>query len=370
MLATAFWTLCCTMPSYCSASFLFFFLTEPAIGPLMLLPARSARGISQSSASSEYWAMFSILISSSWGMKLSSTKFLSLSCWVRTEIVSTKSCLSNWNSCWRSLISACACWYLEKSFLSFLFLSSISSCCEENCCSKLMLCSSFSSSSLASWRSCWALISSSILAFWSSCSCLTACSMIWDPWTNFSSIALSFLTSLLWFSLALFCSSTFFWSSSISLRFSSSARFFWASISFLRSSTSLRIPSFSLASFSSISLIFSLSSTGTTFSTTFGSPACRIWPPIDIWSAFICPPCISSCAFSCIISSWNCLSIASFGSSLMCGLHWMFFARLAYLSVEIVSSKFQSAGPMFAHITVLVLPPRESCSSFVSLESL
>jgi hypothetical protein len=43
---------------------------------------------------------------------------------------------------------------------------------------------------------------------------------------------------------------------------------------------------------------------------------------------------------------------------------------LAYLSVLIVSSKFQSAGPTLATITVLVLPPKLSCRSRVSLESL
>jgi hypothetical protein len=43
---------------------------------------------------------------------------------------------------------------------------------------------------------------------------------------------------------------------------------------------------------------------------------------------------------------------------------------LAYLSVLIVSSKFQSAGPTLATMTVLVLPPKLSCNSRVSLESL
>lgn len=111
--------------------------------------------------------------------------------------------------------------------------------------------------------------------------------------------------------------------------------------------------------------------------------------------------------------AWNSLSMASLGSSLIRGLlvmflalqggrqvpsrhtavpdsmtdaapavhqtHWMGTAfqcsslschLLAYLRVLMVSSKFQSAGPMFATITVLVLPPRLSCRRRVSLESL
>lgn len=61
--------------------------------------------------------------------------------------------------------------------------------------------------------------------------------------------------------------------------------------------------------------------------------------------------------------TWNSLSIASLGSSLILGLFWIFFALFAYLSVLNVSSKFQSAGPMLAIITVFVFPPRESYTS-------
>mmetsp|Transcript_5045 Transcript_5045/g.15301 ORF Transcript_5045/g.15301 Transcript_5045/m.15301 type:complete len:219 (-) Transcript_5045:647-1303(-) len=62
--------------------------------------------------------------------------------------------------------------------------------------------------------------------------------------------------------------------------------------------------------------------------------------------------------------------MASLGSSLIFGLFLMFFARLAYLRVESVSSKFMSAGPTLAIMRVLVFPPKESCSIRVSLESL
>ncbi len=48
----------------------------------------------------------------------------------------------------------------------------------------------------------------------------------------------------------------------------------------------------------------------------------------------------------------------------------MFFALFAYLSVFIVSSFYELAGLMVAIITVLQLPPRESFSILVSLESL
>lgn len=48
----------------------------------------------------------------------------------------------------------------------------------------------------------------------------------------------------------------------------------------------------------------------------------------------------------------------------------IFLALLAYFSVETVSSKLYPLGPTFAIITVFVLPPNESCSNLVSLESL
>lgn len=57
------------------------------------------------------------------------------------------------------------------------------------------------------------------------------------------------------------------------------------------------------------------------------------------------------------------------GSSLILGLFWMFLARLAYRSVLSVSSWLQAAGPTLAIMTVRVLPPSESCSRRVSLES-
>ena len=48
----------------------------------------------------------------------------------------------------------------------------------------------------------------------------------------------------------------------------------------------------------------------------------------------------------------------------------MFFARSAYKSVFRDSSKCCEAGDMCAIITVIELPPRESFSNLVSLESL
>ena len=48
---------------------------------------------------------------------------------------------------------------------------------------------------------------------------------------------------------------------------------------------------------------------------------------------------------------------------------WMFFARLAYLSVLMVSSREMIEGPTLAIIVVLQLPPSESLSSRVSLLS-
>ena len=49
------------------------------------------------------------------------------------------------------------------------------------------------------------------------------------------------------------------------------------------------------------------------------------------------PPFCSKAAFSRAISSWNSRSSASLGSSLIFGLFFMFFARLAYLSTCPVS---------------------------------
>lgn len=48
----------------------------------------------------------------------------------------------------------------------------------------------------------------------------------------------------------------------------------------------------------------------------------------------------------------------------------MFLALEAYLKVVKVSSKLKSAGEMAAIITVFVLPPNESWSNLVNLESL
>jgi len=62
----------------------------------------------------------------------------------------------------------------------------------------------------------------------------------------------------------------------------------------------------------------------------------------------------------------HCPLSTTFSARLQLRLHHL----LAYLKVLMVSSKFQSAGPMFATITVLVLPPRLSCKRRVSLESL
>ena len=75
-------------------------------------------------------------------------------------------------------------------------------------------------------------------------------------------------------------------------------------------------------------------------------------------------------ALSFWISSSYCLSRASFGSWLTRGLFLIFLALDAYLRVVKVSSKLKSAGEIAAIITVLVLPPRESYSNLVSLESL
>lgn len=52
------------------------------------------------------------------------------------------------------------------------------------------------------------------------------------------------------------------------------------------------------------------------------------------------------------------------------GLFLMFLALEAYLKVVKVSSKLKSAGEMAAIITVFVLPPNESWSNLVNLESL
>jgi hypothetical protein len=52
------------------------------------------------------------------------------------------------------------------------------------------------------------------------------------------------------------------------------------------------------------------------------------------------------------------------------GLFLMQQARFAYLSVELVSSKSASQEEMHEMSTVSALPPRLSCSSRVSLESL
>ena len=46
-----------------------------------------------------------------------------------------------------------------------------------------------------------------------------------------------------------------------------------------------------------------------------------------------------------------------------------FLARLAYLSVFTVSSNWRCEGEMFASITVRQLPPSESLSNRVILES-
>mmetsp|Transcript_42692 Transcript_42692/g.100203 ORF Transcript_42692/g.100203 Transcript_42692/m.100203 type:complete len:209 (+) Transcript_42692:909-1535(+) len=51
-------------------------------------------------------------------------------------------------------------------------------------------------------------------------------------------------------------------------------------------------------------------------------------------------------------------------------LVWMFFARCAYLRVEVVSSNASADGARQQSITVLELPPRLSFSSRVSFESL
>ncbi len=48
----------------------------------------------------------------------------------------------------------------------------------------------------------------------------------------------------------------------------------------------------------------------------------------------------------------------------------IFFARFAYFNVFIVSSNCEPAGLIFAIMTVLQLPPKESFNSLVSLESL
>eukprot|EP00955_Chlamydomonas_euryale_P043650 352664-Chlamydomonas_euryale.AAC.7 len=59
--------------------------------------------------------------------------------------------------------------------------------------------------------------------------------------------------------------------------------------------------------------------------------------PIEMPSPSMMPS-PSSCALRRAISSWNSRSIASLGSSFTRGLFLMFFARLAYRSVDSVSS--------------------------------
>ena len=53
----------------------------------------------------------------------------------------------------------------------------------------------------------------------------------------------------------------------------------------------------------------------------------------------------------------------------MTGLLRMFFARVAYMSVLRVSSKWAAVGEQHAIISARDEPPRESISSLVSLES-
>ena len=85
----------------------------------------------------------------------------------------------------------------------------------------------------------------------------------------------------------------------------------------------------------------------------------------------ITPPMFfATCYLSLLISSWNCLKRASFGSSLIFTSFFIFFALFAYFNVERLSSKLYAEGPILAIITVLVLPPKESCKRRVSWESL
>ena len=77
----------------------------------------------------------------------------------------------------------------------------------------------------------------------------------------------------------------------------------------------------------------------------------------------------ASMSLSVLISSSYFLSNASLGSSLTRGLFLIYLARCAYRRVDNVSSQLQFAGEHAAIITVLVLPPRESCRRRVSLES-
>eukprot|EP00760_Papus_ankaliazontas_P003277 PhM_4_TR11528/c0_g1_i1/m.92882 len=73
-------------------------------------------------------------------------------------------------------------------------------------------------------------------------------------------------------------------------------------------------------------------------------------------------------SFSCkdsILASSSAI-FASFGSRFLTGLFSICFARSAKRSVEMVSLTLRSEGPQLANMTVLLLPPRESLSSFVS----
>mmetsp|Transcript_28227 Transcript_28227/g.53753 ORF Transcript_28227/g.53753 Transcript_28227/m.53753 type:complete len:221 (-) Transcript_28227:406-1068(-) len=79
--------------------------------------------------------------------------------------------------------------------------------------------------------------------------------------------------------------------------------------------------------------------------------------------------CMRSCCCSAWISSFMEASCADSGSRFTTGLFRMLRARLAYLSVFRDSSMLSSAPLQQAIITVLLLPPKESCSKRVSLDS-
>ncbi len=152
--------------------------------------------------------------------------------------------------------------------------------------------------------------------------------MIYDPAIIFSSIFLSFYISLCCFVFAFSWSSSLFFSCSNSCCFSSSLRFFSYMMRCFSYSARTLISSFSRCSRSSISRIFSLSSTRTTFSTSMiylPSTPCFFMISEGSTPYWI----INSCSLSFCTSSWYSLRSASLGSSLMRGLFTMFLAREA-----------------------------------------
>mmetsp|Transcript_3721 Transcript_3721/g.13721 ORF Transcript_3721/g.13721 Transcript_3721/m.13721 type:complete len:275 (-) Transcript_3721:1072-1896(-) len=272
-------------------------------------------------------------------------RFLSFSSRCISRMVSSMSSRSAWNSLCRSPISCLAACSLFQHFLSLRVLASTSSAMLAYCSSIMMFASSSSCLCSSSMRRASSFSRSSFAcAARSSASCRCALLRTSPPISSFSCICFSFWLSAI-FSRAIasrsICCAR---SSSASFFFSSSVTALAASSCDRSSSARFCRLSRSAAALSSSSFIFSSLSPSftTTFSTIFsttlvppGPPAPPIAPPAP-------PPPLPAmsliCRFSRSISSWNSRSIASFGSSLMRGLFLMFFARLAYRSVDTVSS--------------------------------